>query len=298
MLKGAICPMITIFDENGKIDYKGNEMMINNLINNKINGILFAGSMGEFFNMTLHEKKEIIDLAVRSVNKRVPVLIGTGGTVMEEVIELTKYAQKSGVDGVVVISPYYFKLDEESIYRYYAEIAKCVDIPIILYNFPDRTSVNLSPHLVLRLARDFKNIVGIKDTVDNMSHTRRLIETVKSEVNYFMVFSGFDEYFIPNLMAGGDGVIGGLTNVAPALFAKLLEAFRENDMETVSLLQKKVNKLMNIYDISQPFVSAIKAAVSMVLKDISSTPRKPAIKINDEQAKKIKDILLSAGVLL
>ena len=246
MFKGAITPAITVFDKQGKIDAAGNERHINRLIDEGINGLLFLGSIGEFFALTMDEKKEFIDLVVRVVDKRVPVLIGTGGTILAEVIELTNYAQQTGADAVVVISPYYFQLGNEVLYRYYAELAKNTTMPIMIYNFPDRTAVNLDPQLVLRLAKEFSHVIGIKDTVDGISHTRKLIQIVKKERPDFCVMSGYDEYMVPNLLAGGDGVIGGLTNVIPGVFRDLLAAYEKQDFAGVAAGQAKISVLMNL----------------------------------------------------
>jgi 4-hydroxy-tetrahydrodipicolinate synthase len=297
LLKGVFTPAITIFDSNGRLDFSGNEKAIRRLIENGVNGILFLGSIGEFFNMTFREKKEFIDFAVKTVEKRVPVMIGTGGTVLEEVIELTRYAQKAGADYAVAISPYYFKLDEASVYRYYAAIAEAADLPLLLYNFPDRTAVDLSPQLVLKLAREYSNIVGIKDTVDNISHTRKLIHTVKRELPEFAVFSGFDEYLIPNLTAGGNGLIGGLSNLAPQLLVRIYQAFCQDDLKTVALLQQQMNGLMAIYDVSQPFVTAIKAAAALLIPGLSPFSRVPAGRLDAGQTEQIRDILKKAGMI-
>lgn len=297
MFKGVISPVITVLDKDCKLDFPGNKTLIDHLIDSGLNGLLFLGSMGEFFALSLEEKKEFISFAVRAVYKRVPVLIGTGGTVVEEVIELTKYAESQGADGVVVVSPYYFKLDDNSIYRFYAEVAGCTNLPIVIYNFPDRTSVNLSPELILKLATDFKNIVAIKDTVDNISHTRRLIQVVKTAVPSFSVLSGFDEYLVPNLLAGGDGVICGLTNIVPELFSELYQAYQTKNFTVVEAIQRKINILMNIYDASQPFVSAIKAGVELRSHDIVPMVKLPGTTLNDGELAKVKEILRQAGII-
>lgn len=291
MFRGVITPVITVFDKQGNIDLAGNELVINRLIANGMNGLLFLGSIGEFFALNMETKKEFIKFVVKTVNKRVPVLIGTGGTVQEEVIELTQFAEQAGADGVVVISPYYFKLNSDTLYRYYANVARNTSVPIMIYNFPDRTTVNLEPELILRLAKEFNHIVAIKDTVDNISHTRNLIHTVKSERPDFSVLSGFDEYLIPNLMAGGDGVIGGLTNVIPDVFSKLLVAYNNKDFEGVTTAQSKISMLMNLYDISQPFVAAIKGAVANQGVAIEAFVKEPAETLNDRQVEQIKLLL-------
>lgn len=296
MFKGIFTPMVTVFDKDGNLDFVGNEKVINHLIANGVSGILFFGSMGEFVTLSMKEKKEFINFAIKAVNKRVPVLIGTGGTAVDEVIELTKYAEMEDADAAVIVSPYYYKLDDQCLYRYYAEIASSVDIPIILYNFPDRTAVCLEPELILKLAGKFKNIVGVKDTVDNISHTRKLIRAIKPEFKDFSIFSGFDEYLVSNLMAGGDGVICGLTNIAPKLFVELYNAYNNADFLTVTILQKKVYTLMQIYDVSQPFFSPIKAATAEIVGGIIPMTRKPAEMAGKMEIEKIRNIFKEAKI--
>jgi len=297
MFRGIFTPIITVFDKEGKIDLKGNELIINSLIDAGVNGILFLGSTGEFFSMSMEEKKKLISFVIKTVNKRVPVLIGTGGTIVDEAIELTQYAEDKGADAAVVVCPYYFKLDDESLYKYYAEVANSVKLPIIIYNFPDRTAVNINPELVLRLATDFNNIVGIKDTVDSMSHTRKLIQTVKSQLKDFAVFSGFDEYFIPNLLSGGDGLIGGLSNVDPKLFAEIYKVYNEKDFITLSILQLKVNDLMKLYDIAQVFIPVLKTAVRLTGRDIETVSSKPLNTLDKDQVEKVKTIIRKADLI-
>jgi len=294
MFKGILTPVITVLDEQGKLDFEGTKIVINRLIDNGINGLLFMGSIGEFFALTMDEKKEFVTFVVKHIAKRVPVLIGTGGTSQEEVIELTQFAEKAGADGVVVVAPYYFKLDEETIYRYYANLARSTSLPIMLYNFPDRTGSDLTPDLVLRLAKEFSHIVAIKDTVDNISHTRKLIQLVKRERPDFTILSGFDEYLLPNLMAGGDGVLCGLTNIVPELFISLLKAYRANDFEKVIAKQAKISTLMKIYDVTNPFISGIKGAVTLKGVPINTTVRQPAAAITQQQMNAIRDILVQA----
>lgn len=297
MFKGIISPVITILDQEGHIDYTGMGEHIENLIDHGLQGLLFFGSMGEFFAFTQEEKKEFIEFAVEKVNHRIPVLIGTGGTCVEEVVELTQFSEKKGAEAAVVVSPYYFKLDDESIYNYYATVAQCTKLPILIYNFPDRTNVNLSPELVLRLARDYPNIKGIKDTVDNISHTRMLIETVKSEIKDFHVLSGFDEYLVPNLMAGGDGVLCGLTNVAPEIFIELYRAYEGKNFGTVVAKQRQINELMRIYNVSNPFIAAIKVAVMLTGRKMIPMVKAPAAILDDQGMSKVKNILVKANVL-
>jgi len=292
LIKGIITPTITVFDQDQKIDFKATEEHIENLIKGGVNGILFLGSIGEFFAMTSAEKKKLISFAVKTVNKRVPVLVGTGGTAAEDVIELTNFAGAEGADGAAVITPYFFQFNQQTLYNYYSHIAQNTDLDLYIYNFPARSGVNISPETVLELARDYDNIVGIKDTMDTISHTRELIQQVKKPLEKdFAVYSGFDEYFLPNLLNGGDGLIGGLSNVAPGLFADFYSSYQKGDFNKIKELANKINLMMDIYSISDPFFPAIKKAVSLSGSNLNAVCKEPIGLLTDEQINNIKKIL-------
>jgi len=297
MLSGVFTPMVTGFDGEGRVDVEGNRRIVEHVIGGGVDGILFLGSIGEFFAMTVEERKQFARFAVEAVAGRAAVLVGTGGTVVEEVVELTRDAAECGADAAVVIPPYYFALDEESLYRYYAAVATCSELPILLYNFPDRTGANMSPELVARLARDFPTIVGLKDTVDTISHTRAVIGRVKPERPDFAILSGFDEYLVGNLLAGGDGLIGGMSNIAPSLLTGIRDAFAAGDLAGVAAGQRRLSVLMGLYGLSEPFVAAIKGAVSMVVPGVCPACRPPTGELTDEQRAAIRETLLVAGVL-
>jgi len=292
VIKGIITPTITVFDENRNIDYDATKEHIENLIAGGVNGILFLGSIGEFFAMTREEKKELISFAVKTVANRIPVLVGTGGTAAEDVIELSNFARKEGVDGAAVITPYFFQFNKQTLYNYYSYIAQNVDLNLYVYNFPARSGVNISPETVFKLAKNYKNIVGIKDTMDTISHTRELIQKVKLTLEReFAVYSGFDEYFLPNLLNGGDGLIGGLSNVAPKLFAEFYNSYQKNDFNKLKLISEKINIMMEIYSVSDPFFPAIKKAVSLSGSNLNAVCKEPVGLLNNEQSAKIKVIL-------
>jgi 4-hydroxy-tetrahydrodipicolinate synthase len=297
MFKGVITPVVTILDDKKRVDLQGSTKVIEYLIKGGVNGLLFMGSIGEFFAIPMDEKKALIDHVVKVVDGRVPVLIGTGGTQVDEAIELSQYAERAGATAILVVSPFYFKLDEDSLYRYFEAIATSVALPMMLYNFPDRTAHDLTPALVKKLALTFDNIVGIKDTVDNISHTRTLIQAVKPVRPEFCIFTGFDEYFIPNLMAGGDGLIGGISNFYPSLFRRTYDSYQSGDMTTVLACQKAISDLMPVYGMTQPFVAAIKMAVKLVGIDIVPEVKAPGVVASAEETAQIKALLEAQGLI-
>lgn len=291
MFTGILTPSITILGDDGNFDLVAMGQHIENLIAGGVNGILFFGSIGEFFAFSPSEKKRLIDFVVPKVAKRVPVLVGIGSNMMEEVIDLAAYSKNAGVDGVVVISPFYFGPSDAAAKRFYGTIAKAVDIPMMLYNFPARTGNDLGPILVTELAMTYPNIVSIKDTVDNISHTRKIIAEVKSKRPDFSVLSGYDEYYLVNRLSGGDGVLCGLTNVEPSLFYELHKAYEAGNFATMQLCGRKLASLMRLYETTDHFISGIKAAVQAKSLRMSIGIKEPAIQANGDQIDLIRKIL-------
>lgn len=295
MYQGIYTPSITILKTDGSIDYPNMQKHIDKLIDGGVNGILFFGSIGEFYAFTQDEKKAFIDFAVKTVANRVTVIVGTGGMIMDEVIDLTHYAGNAGADAAMLISPYYFGPTEQTAIKYFSEVASAVDLPLFLYNFPARTGSDLTPDLVLQLATRHPNIIGIKDTVDCISHTRKIIQKVKTERPDFTVLSGFDEYYVVNRISGGDGILSGLTNIEPGLFADLHKAYANHDFEAVERCAEKVSLLMKLYDVAEFFVAGMKASVKIKGLDITSDTKEPSVGVTAEQYEELRSILKEAG---
>jgi 4-hydroxy-tetrahydrodipicolinate synthase len=283
MFNGIYCPSITITDENGQFDFENWGRHLTNLADAGINGVLIFGSIGEFFAYTPEQKKQAIDFAVATLQGKADVLIGVGGTVMSEVTGLTEYAKDAGATGVVAISPYYFGPSAATAERYFAEVA-AVGVPVMLYNFPARSGNDLTPELVRTLATRHDNIVAIKDTVDTISHTRKVIRAVKAERPDFSVLSGFDEYYLVNRVSGGDGVLSGLTNAAPEVFVAMHRAYEAGDFATAVEKASRIAQLMSVYDHADLFISAMKGAVKAATGlPITTLINEPATQLTAEQ---------------
>ena len=222
-----ITPVVTAFDAEGHVDLEANKRIYEHLIQGGMDGILILGSIGEFFAISMEEKKKLIDTAVSYIDKRVTLYVGTNCMILKDCIELSNYAIEKGADAVMVISPYYFNLPHDSVINFYDQVADNVNGPVLLYNFPDRTGYDLSPQLILELVRKHKNIVGIKDTVGTMGHTREIIQVVKKEFPDFQVYSGFDEFFAHNVLSGGNGCEAGISNFVPRIASAFANAARE-----------------------------------------------------------------------
>lgn len=177
---------------------------------------------------------------------------------IDECVELANYADECGLDGVMIISPWYFRLTDEGIYTFYSQIARRTAAKIFIYNFPERTGYSVSPEVCLRLAREFPNIIGLKDTIPDTNHTSQVIRQVKSELPYFEVYAGYDNNFAHNVLSGGNGCIGGLSNICPELFRDWMQAFSDNDLPQIRRYQQKVDGLMDIYAVNDPFIPTFK----------------------------------------
>ncbi|MDN5352075.1 MAG: 2-dehydro-3-deoxy-D-pentonate aldolase [Clostridiales bacterium] len=292
MRKGKIItPVVTAFDASGNIDVEGNKRVYDHLISGGVDGIAVMGSTGEFFAMNMAQKRLLTETAVKHIAGRTKVYIGTNCPTVEETIALSNEALSLGADAVMIIHSYYFALSEASIEAFFDEAASAINGNIILYNFPARTGSDLKPEIVLRLLKKHKNIVGYKDTVAEMGHTRRLIEMTRKDYPDFEVFSGFDEFFVHNIMSGGAGCIGGIANIFPEIFVKWIKALEKGDMDTIESIQKTINHLMGIYEISGTFIPIIKKAMILQGIQIEDICTKPLLPATEEETEKLKAIL-------
>lgn len=286
-----ITPAVTAFDKNLKLDIRANQNIWDFVIEGGVDGIIIMGSTGEFFAMPMEQKKELILAASEHIKDRVPLIVGTGSMRLEDTVELSEYSAEHGAAGVIIVPPYYFALPDGSIEAYFDAVAQKVDTDIYLYNYPERTGYDIKPEVMLRLRRKNRNIIGCKDTVTNFAHTREIIKKILPEFPDFEVLSGYDDYFGHNVLSGGSGTIGGLSNVAPEVSTGWVRAFRENHPEGMTFYQKQMDILAGLFDFGVPFVPLVKKA--MILRGIKmeDTCTPPLIKASSEQTDRIRDIL-------
>lgn len=286
-----LTPVVTAFDAEGNLDQQANRNIYDFLIRGGVDGLVVLGSTGEFFSMRDAQKRELIDLVVSHVNHRTKVYIGTACMTVEDTIALSNYAIDAGADGVMIVSPYYFALSDESIEHYYDQVIGAIQGDVYLYNFPARTVHDLTPEITLNLLRKHKNIKGYKDTVTEMAHTRKLIQTVQSEFPDFIIYSGFDEYFVHNVLSGANGCIGGLSNLYPEVFSEWVNAIHTHDLEKVATIQRIVDKMMELYEIGTPFIPVLKKA--MVLREIGLQEfcNKTFTQLDQGQVESIQNVL-------
>lgn len=296
-LRGVIPPVPTILGSDGRFDPQGMGRLIDHLVATDVNGFLFLGSAGEFAQLSNAARKEIATFCVKRVAGRKPVIIGTASCATDEVIELSQHAGDIGADAVMVVNPYYSLLTDERIYAHYRKIAENAPLPVLLYNFPALTGQDLSVELVARLAQDCPNIVGIKDTVDCMSHIRRMILEVKAARPDFLVFCGYDEYMLDTLLIGGDGGIPATSNFAPEVTCGIYQAFCKDDLAAARTQLRRLGILSRMYSMDRPFTGLIKEAIRLCGLDISTALAAPASPPDAAQIAQVRTLLTQAGLL-
>ncbi|MBQ8044049.1 MAG: 4-hydroxy-tetrahydrodipicolinate synthase [Clostridia bacterium] len=241
MIHGAYTALITPF-KNGRVDYEKLGELIEFQIENNIDGIVICGTTGESSTLTDKERKKVIKYAIETVNGRVPVIAGTGGNDTRHVIELSKYAEKVGADGLLIVTPYYNKSTQKGLIEHYTAIADNVTCPIIIYNVPSRTGVNILPNTVAKLS-EHENIIGIKEASNNFSQILELVSKVPKD---FSVVSGNDDSIVPLLSLGGTGVISVLSNVYPKAVHDMCEAYFKGDTKYAKDLQIKYSNFIQL----------------------------------------------------
>lgn len=292
-----ITPAITLFGKDGILDLEGQQALYDHLIQGGIDGILVQGSIGEFFALSMDQRRMMAKSSIDTIAQRTKCIIGTASMVTEEIVPFSNYCLEQGADAVMIISPYYFRFDQDALFRFYDELFSQIAGPVYIYNFPERTGYSITPETVLRLARKHPNLHGIKDTLTGVDHTREIIKTVKPEFPTFEVYSGFDDNAARNVLSGGDGVIGGLSNVVPEICAAWIRAMRENDLAGIAVGQQRIDRLMNIYSIGSMFVPMIKEAARLRGIVPSSKCTFPIPLPSLEQSQSIAAILSQEGLL-
>jgi 4-hydroxy-tetrahydrodipicolinate synthase len=289
--RGAYVAIVTPFVE-GRVDEKGLVDLIEFHIANGTHGIVPCGTTGESATLSHEEHNRVVELTVKTVNGRVPVVAGTGSNSTAEAIELTRHAKDAGVDGVLMVSPYYNRPSQEGLYQHYKAIAEAVDVPIVLYNVPSRTSSNVLPSTVARLA-EIDNIVAIKEATGDLNQISELIRLCPDD---FGVLSGDDFTSMASVLIGGCGVISVTSNVAPADMAGMMDAALNGDLARAKELHYKLFPLIQSMFFDTNPVPA-KTALEMMGKIQSAALRLPLCVMNEDAKARMKKVMVEYGLL-
>ncbi len=290
MFKGAMVAIVTPF-KNNQVDERALRELIEFQIANGTDAIVPCGTTGESATLTHEEHDRVIEITIDAVKKRVPVIAGTGSNNTAEALRLTRHACDAGADGALIVCPYYNRPTQEGLYQHFKTIAESVSIPIIPYNIPTRTGVNLMPEMVAKLAK-IKNIVGIKEASGSIAQMSDVINLCD---NNFSVLSGDDIFTLPLMAIGGAGVISTISNVAPADMAGLVDAFAAGDMARAQALHHKMSKLIDALFIEVNPIP-VKAALALMGK-IEYEYRLPLCKMAEANFEKLKNAMINYGLI-
>jgi 4-hydroxy-tetrahydrodipicolinate synthase len=290
MLQGAITAIVTPF-KDGKLDETAYRELLEFQIKGGIHGIVPCGTTGESATLSHEEHKRVVESCVDQVKKRVPVVAGTGSNNTAEAVELTKHAQAAGADYALLITPYYNKPTQEGLYQHFKTIADKTSIPIVVYNVPSRTSVNLLPETVARLA-EFPNIVAIKEATGDLKQCAKIVELCGDKI---ILLSGDDFTVLPLLAIGGKGVISVVSNVVPQDMSGMCDAFSKGDLATAQKLHYKMWPLMEaMFYETNP--TPAKTALKMMGK-ITGEVRQPLCPMSPANEDKLRQVLKKYGLI-
>ena len=290
MFSGAITAIVTPFKDN-RVDEEAFRELIEFQIASGIDGIVPCGTTGESSTLSHEEHDRVIEIVIDAVKKRVPVIAGTGSNSTDEALRLTRHAYEAGADGALMVCPYYNRPTQEGLYQHFKIIAETIPIPIVPYNIPGRTGVNLLPETVARLSK-IDNIVGIKEASGSL---RQMNDVVSLCGDDFAVLSGDDYFTLPLLLLGGKGVVSVISNVAPADMAALIDSFNAGDIKRARQLHDKMVPLIDALFLETNPVP-VKAALAVMGK-ISYDVRLPLYKMSDGNYEKLKKAMGNYGLI-
>ena len=293
IFKGAGTAIVTPFHEDGSVNYDAFAEQIEYQIKNNVDAIIVCGTTGEASTLSHEEHLEVIRFCVEKVNKRIPVVAGTGSNCTETAIYLSKEAEKLGVDGLLIVTPYYNKCTQKGLAEHFTIIAESVNVPIILYNIPGRTGgVLIQPETVVKLCREVPNIVGVKDATGNISMVAKLMALAGDDVD---VYSGNDDQIVPLLSLGGKGVISVLSNVAPQQTHDICEKYFNGDVEGSRKMQLEALDLISALFCEVNPIPVKKALNLMGMN--AGTLRRPLTEMEEQNAKVLENAMKEYGIL-
>lgn len=287
IFKGVGTAIATPFDKEDNINFDEFKKLVEFQLDNGVNAIIVCGTTGEASTMSTEEKQELIKYCVKVVNKKVPVIAGIGSNNTKAVVENEKFAERIGVDGLLAVTPYYNKTTQEGLIAHYSLIANNTDLPIILYNVPSRTGVNILPNTYFELSK-IKNIVAVKEANGDISSMIKTKHLCGDELN---IYSGNDDQILPVLSIGGIGVISVLSNVKPKYTANMVQNYFDGKIKEATKMQLDSIELVNdLFKEVNPI--PVKAALNIIGFDFGK-PRLPLVECSEQLKESLKKKLLS-----
>ncbi len=286
----VLTAMVTPFDQQGEVDYNATRTLVNYLIANGTDGLVFAGTTGESPTLTTEEKVSLFKFVVDVAAGRVPVIAGTGSNNTRASISLTKQAEEAGVDGIMLVTPYYNKPSQEGLYQHFKAIAEATSLPVMLYNIPGRSAVNMSAETIIRLS-EISNIVAVKEASGNLDAIADIISHTPSD---FTIYSGDDGLTLPVLAIGGAGVVSVAAHVIGNEMQELVTLFKHGRVQEAASLHRRLLPLMKAL-FAAPNPSPVKAALNLQGVQVGGV-RLPLLPLNDEEMSTLQQVLTATKV--
>jgi 4-hydroxy-tetrahydrodipicolinate synthase len=277
--------MVTPFDKKGHIDFAKTTQLVNFLIANGTDSLVVAGTTGESPTLSKEEKLALFSHVVKVVNKRIPVIAGTGSNNTYASIELTKKAEKLGVDAIMVVAPYYNKPNQEGLFQHFKAVAEATTLPVMVYNIPGRSAVNILPETVIRLSK-IENIAAVKEASGDLNAMTNIIANTAED---FLLYSGDDSMTIPVLSIGGAGVVSVAAHVIGNEMQEMVKAFLEGDNKQAAKLHQQLLPIMQGL-FAAPSPAPVKTALQIKGLDVGSV-RLPLVGLNEQERKTLLSIL-------
>ncbi|MGC9933556.1 4-hydroxy-tetrahydrodipicolinate synthase [Priestia aryabhattai] len=286
----VLTAMVTPFDQNGEIDFNATKMLVEHLITNGTDGLVVAGTTGESPTLTTEEKIELFKCVVEAAAGRVHVIAGTGSNNTQASISLTKLAEETGVDGIMLVAPYYNKPSQEGLYQHFKTIAESTSLPVMLYNIPGRSIVNISVETIVRLS-EIPNVVSIKEASGNLDAMAEIISKTPSD---FTLYSGDDGLTIPVLAIGGTGVISVASHIIGNDMQEMINAFKNGDVQKAAAIHRNLLPIMRTLFIA-PSPSPVKAALNLNGIQVGGV-RLPMVPLSNKEQSALEKVLQTSGI--
>ncbi|MDQ6595737.1 4-hydroxy-tetrahydrodipicolinate synthase [Bacillus salipaludis] len=281
----VLTAMVTPFDHEGEIDFNATRTLVNYLIENGTDGLVVVGTTGESPTLTTDEKVEFFKFVVDVVNGRIPVIAGTGSNNTRASISLTKQAEAAGVDGIMLVAPYYNKPSQEGLYQHFKAIAESTELPIMLYNIPGRSVVNMSVETIVRLSQ-IPNIVAIKEASGNLDAMAEVISQTPSD---FTLYSGDDGLTIPVLAIGGAGIVSVASHIIGNEMQEMVNLFKSGNVQEAAAAHRRLLPIMKAL-FAAPNPTPVKAALNLKGVNVGGV-RLPMVPLTDEETSTLQNIL-------
>ncbi|MGP7817918.1 4-hydroxy-tetrahydrodipicolinate synthase [Niallia sp. 01092] len=286
----VLTAMVTPFDHNDEIDFQATKKLVEYLIANGTDALVVAGTTGESPTLTTEEKIELFKFVVKAVDGRVPVIAGTGSNNTKASISLTKIAEETGVDGILLVAPYYNKPSQEGLYQHFKTIAESTSLPVMLYNIPGRSVVNISVETIVRLS-EIPNIVSIKEASGNLDAMAEIISKTPSD---FTLYSGDDGLTMPVLAIGGVGVVSVASHIIGNEMQEMIDSFKNGDVQNAASLHRKLLPMIRAL-FTAPSPSPVKAALNLNGIHVGRV-RLPLVPLSNEEQSELEKALQTSNI--